>query len=133
MRYIPDRLEPDILYVAMEHDVAVHLCACGCGQEVVTPFSPAQWSISYNGQSISLSPSIGNWAFPCKSHYWIRNGEVEWARSFSAAEIDLVRIKDALDREKVFAQPVKAATVSMPQKGGWLRRIIGLVSRAGRD
>ena len=36
-------------------------CCCGCGEEVVTPFSPAQWQMSFDGEAVSLHPSIGNW------------------------------------------------------------------------
>ncbi|MFC4855982.1 DUF6527 family protein [Actinophytocola glycyrrhizae] len=24
----------------------------------------------FNGETVSLSPSIGNWSFPCRSHYY---------------------------------------------------------------
>jgi uncharacterized protein DUF6527 len=33
--------------------------------------------------SISLFPSIGNWSFPCRSHYWIDGGRVIWADEWS--------------------------------------------------
>ena len=32
----------------------------------------------YNGKEISLTPSIGNYEFPCQSHYFIRHNRVEW-------------------------------------------------------
>ena len=54
-----------ILYVSMEYATATHLCACGCGLTVVTPISPTDWQISYNGRTVSLYPSIGNRSFPC--------------------------------------------------------------------
>ena len=94
---IPEVLEPDVLYVAIGYDTVVHSCFCGCGMEVVTPLSPAQWSLTYDGRSISLSPSIGNWNFPCKSHYWIRRGRVEWAKRLSEQKIGAVRAKDRAD------------------------------------
>ena len=99
VEHIPEAIEPNVLYIAIEYDVAVHSCFCGCGHEVVTPLSPAQWSLAYDGQSISLSPSIGNWNFPCKSHYWIRRGRIEWGARFSDAKIDAVRAKDRADLE----------------------------------
>jgi hypothetical protein len=37
---------------------------------------------------VSLDPSIGNWSFPCRSHYWIRNNKVRWAENWSQARID---------------------------------------------
>lgn len=97
VEHIPEALELHVLYIAIEHDVAVHSCFCGCGLEVVTPLSPAQWSLNYDGRTVSLSPSIGNWSFPCKSHYWIRRGRVEWSTRFSDAKIDAVKAKDKAD------------------------------------
>jgi hypothetical protein len=81
----PPTLEPGVLYVSTRFSSAAHLCACGCCREVVTPISPAQWILTFDG-SVSLRPSIGNWAFPCESHYVIDQGEVRWERSFTRHE-----------------------------------------------
>lgn len=72
-------MTPGILYVCMRCDVAGHLCPCGCGEEVITMFHPSRgWTISYDGQGVTLSPSIGNWNSACSSHYWIRDNRVIW-------------------------------------------------------
>jgi hypothetical protein len=42
----------------------------------------------FDGETISLSPSIGNWNFDCKSHYFIRRGKIEFARIWSKDEIE---------------------------------------------
>lgn len=79
---IPEKrkLENGVLYISLKYNVAIHKCACGCGNEVITPFHERKgWVLSYNGKTVSLSPSIGNWNLPCQSHYWIQNGEVYWA------------------------------------------------------
>lgn len=76
---VPDDLEEGVLYVSMTYATAIHLCACGCREEVVTPISPNDWQLGYDGEDISLTPSIGNWRLPCRSHYWIRSGRVDWA------------------------------------------------------
>ena len=102
--HIPDQLDEGVLYVSMRFGTIVHRCACGCGQEIVTPLGPAEWRLSYDGKSISLAPSIGNWGFPCRSHYWIKNSNVRWARSFSEDEVALVR-KKANKRRKGYYQP----------------------------
>jgi hypothetical protein len=78
VEYMPKQLEPGILYVAEEFDVAGHLCACGCGNKVMTPLGPAEWSFKASEDGPSLTPSIGNWQLPCKSHYWISGGDVKW-------------------------------------------------------
>ena len=95
----PTPLEPGVFYVSLEYNTCAHLCACGCGDEAVTPLSPAQWSFTYDGESISVRPSVGNWSLACKSHYVINRGRVQWARSFSPDEIARNRARDraALD------------------------------------
>ncbi|ODM77105.1 DUF6527 family protein [Bradyrhizobium elkanii] len=83
---IPDSIESGVLYVSMKYATAAHRCCCGCGKEVVTPFSPVQWQMSFDGDAVSLHPSIGNWNLRCRSHYVIRDGRVieapKWDRCF---------------------------------------------------
>ena len=76
----PAVLEPDKLYLCFECSVVIHLCACGCGEKVVLPITPDKWRITYyDGESVTLVPSIGNFRFPCRSHYFIRHNKVVWA------------------------------------------------------
>lgn len=93
VEFIPDELEEGILYITVEYKSAVHLCACGCGNKVITPITPNGWKLTYNGASITLSPSIGNWNFECRSHYWIRRNEVVEAESWSQEYVDMKRRK----------------------------------------
>ena len=80
VEFIPDRLESGALYVSMAFATVAHRCCCGCGSEVVTPLSPTDWKLIFDGESVSLEPSIGNWSFPCQSHYWITGGKIRWSR-----------------------------------------------------
>lgn len=48
----------------------------------------------FDGENISLHPSIGNWSFPCQSHYWIKNGSIKWSGKFTKEEIEEVRKRD---------------------------------------
>jgi hypothetical protein len=91
---IPDHLEDGVLYISIPYTTILHRCFCGCGAEIVTPLSPTDWELTYDGESVSLSPSIGNWSYPCQSHYWIRHNQVHWARRFSARQIAAVRERD---------------------------------------
>jgi hypothetical protein len=75
-----------VLYVSTTYSTAAHLCCCGCGNEVITPLSRAQWVLTFDGQ-VSMWPSIDNWALPCRSHYVVDSGRVRWARRFSELEI----------------------------------------------
>ena len=74
--YMPSLIDEGVLYISMTNHTAVHLCACGCGEKVITPLAPMRWHILYDGVAVSLSPSIGNWDFACKSHYFIRDNKV---------------------------------------------------------
>tara|TARA_R110002167_G_scaffold308208_3_gene512958 strand:+ start:249 stop:629 length:381 start_codon:yes stop_codon:yes gene_type:complete len=85
---IPRELEDGVLYFAMEYGTVLHKCCCGCGSEVNTPLSPTDWNMKYDGKKVSLSPSIGNWDYHCRSHYWIIENEVVWARSWSQSEVE---------------------------------------------
>lgn len=69
--FAPAALAPGVLYVSMEYATVLHACCCGCGNKVVTPLAPERWSLTYDGRHITIVPSIGNWSFPCQSHYWI--------------------------------------------------------------
>jgi hypothetical protein len=87
VRYIPAALLPGILYVSEEFKIAVHLCACGCGSKIRTPLGPTEWTVRETMRGPTLSPSIGNWQEACRSHYWIRNGEIEWAGKWTPEQI----------------------------------------------
>lgn len=102
VEFIPAKGEPGVIYVSERFRTAMHLCCCGCGLEVITPLNPAKWSLSKQGGQVSLSPSIGNWSFPCKSHYWIERGRVRWAGPMSNERIRLVRRLDATAATRVF-------------------------------
>ena len=82
VQYIPENLEEGVLYVSIEYATAIHSCCCGCGNQVVTPFTPNDWKIIFDGESVSLHPSIGNWNFACQSHYWINNNHVRIAQQW---------------------------------------------------
>lgn len=94
VEFIPEKLEPDTLYISLDYNLVVHKCASGCGNDVVTPLSPAEWSLTYDGHSVSLYPSVGNWNLPCRSHYWIRNGEIHWAETWDHRKIRAAQQRD---------------------------------------
>lgn len=77
---IPHDLEEGILYVCFDCKVAVHLCACGCGEKTVTPLGENGWALLYTDTGVSLRPSIGNFSIPCKSHYFISDNKVVWCQ-----------------------------------------------------
>lgn len=102
VEYIPNDLKDGTIYVSMPFATVVHKCCCGCGSEVITPLSPTDWTLTFDGQSISLDPSIGNWSLACQSHYWIKRNRIKWARRWSQEEIDAGRVHDSLAKERYF-------------------------------
>jgi hypothetical protein len=98
----PDELDGHTLYVSLQYASVIHRCCCGCGREVVTPLSPTDWSLTFDGVSISLWPSIGNWNSPCRSHYWIENSRVHWASNWSDERISRGRAAEALARVRYY-------------------------------
>lgn len=93
-RNVPRELEPGVLYISMEYATAVHSCCCGCGERVVTPFTPTDWSMEFDGETVSLSPSVGNWNQACRSHYVVKRNQVIDAGPWSAARIEAERQRD---------------------------------------
>jgi hypothetical protein len=102
VEYIPDKLEDQTIYVSIPFATVTHKCCCGCGNEVVTPLSPTDWKLIFDGKTISLDPSIGNWSLNCRSHYWILRNNVKWARRWSQEKIKKERVRDYLAKKEYF-------------------------------
>jgi len=102
VEFIPKELEDNVLYISIRFRTAIHKCACGCGIKTVTPLSPTDWKLTFNGRSVSLSPSIGNGSFPCQSHYWITENVIEWAPRWNKEMIKIGRDESIKDKERYF-------------------------------
>jgi hypothetical protein len=113
VRSVPRELEPGIVYVSMEYATAVHSCCCGCGEQVVTPLSPTDWKMTYDGESVSLMPSIGNWQLPCRSHYVIRQGRVIEAKPWSPEQVEAEYRRDKAAKARFYSDG--ATTESTPE------------------
>lgn len=103
VEHIPNNLKDGTIYVSVIFATVAHKCCCGCGKEVVTPLSPTDWKLVFDGESISLDPSIGNWNVACRSHYWIIRNRVKWAKRWSPEEISAGRAYDSLAKERYFS------------------------------
>lgn len=76
---IPKVLEDKTFYICLKYNIVAHLCACGCQRVVYTPIDRKNgWTFTYDGYEITLSPSIGNYGFPCKSHYYVKQSRIIW-------------------------------------------------------
>jgi hypothetical protein len=126
--FIPSDLADRTLYISMEYGTAVHRCFCGCGEKVVTPLTPTDWKLTYNGESVWLHPSIGNWGFDCQSHYLVKGNRVVWANRWSQEEIaagrahDRVRKNEKYNRDDFESdQPLRKNDVGKSRN--WISRI----------
>ncbi|MCP5272477.1 MAG: hypothetical protein H6932_14825 [Burkholderiaceae bacterium] len=134
--FIPKSLQPGTLYISERYMTASHLCACGCGEKVVTPLSPVDWQLRKGRGTVSLHPSIGNWNYACRSHYWIRHNKVVWAGAMTEQQIALVQARDLADKKKYIdqvnlqrEQAVQNDEARAAQPGTWVRRAWRAVRR----
>jgi hypothetical protein len=109
---IPRVLEPGILYISMGYATAAHSCACGCGEEVMTPFTPTDWKMTFDGETVSLKPSIGNWQLACRSHYVIDRGAVVPAGAWTDKQIASERERDRAAKARFYGAPKGSACAS---------------------
>lgn len=123
---IPQSLEDGVLYVCERYGIATHKCCCGCGEEVITPLNSAEWSIVRQGARVSLFPSIGNWSFPCRSHYWIKGNRVVWAGTLTPGEIRAVKVQDR-EARIAYAEALSNAQEAVTRPG-----LVGRIWRAVR-
>jgi hypothetical protein len=115
---IPEHLEYGMLYISGSRRTAIHLCVCGCGNEVVTPISPTDWQLKFDGETVSLSPSIGLWEFKCRSHYWIIKSQIRWSGSWSDQQVKNGREREKRLRDQFYkTEPdVEPEKIIAPQK-----------------
>ena len=141
VEFVPEELEQGILYISIQYTTASHKCCCGCGFEVVTPISPNGWKLIFNGKTVSLEPSIGNWGFACRSHYWVTNNQIEWAEDWSEKRVEASRIflkaKRKTGTEPSVVSQAKAApdesASTNPKKEGFWRMLKRKVKGSKKD
>jgi hypothetical protein len=121
--YLPREFAPDTLYVSEEYAVSGHLCACGCGNKVVTPLGPAEWSFWERDGRPSLHPSIGSWQLPCKSHYYITDGRIQSAPAWSDVAIASGRQAEE-QRRRAYYDSLKAPRGFWREFWDSLRRLL---------
>lgn len=129
VRNIPEELEPGVLYVSMEYGMVSHSCACGCGEEVTTPLTPTDWHLVYDGEAVTLNPSVGNWNLACRSHYVIRRGHVIEAGPWSEREVAAERARDRASKARYYGTADLPVEIAEQQEAvpapavGWFERL----------
>lgn len=118
---MPKQLEQNVLYVSKEFGTAAHLCACGCGCKIRTPLKPTEWTFTDSKNGPTLKPSIGNWQLPCKSHYWITDGEILWSSQWTNKQIIAGRNSEE-SRRRAYFERINKGNVSLISKiYNWIR------------
>lgn len=113
VEFIPKILDEGILYVSRRFNVAAHICPCGCGTKVITPLGPCEWTLSEKKGKPTLDPSIGNWQIPCRSHYWITNGDIEWSYSWTDEQVENKHKMDQTKLESYYRKKNKSGKISL--------------------
>ena len=127
VEFIPDVLEEGVLYVSLAYGTVSHRCCCGCGNPVYLPLSPTQWRLTFDGESISIDPSVGSWSLPCRSHYWIRANGVHWTKQWTPQQVEVARKHDRQLRDDYFSPstaeeaPAKPNLRPSPPRGPWVK------------
>lgn len=111
---LPKQHEQGVLYHSEEFEVAAHSCACGCGHRVML-LVPDSHQVSSQGGLATVRPSISVCDAPCKSHYFISAGQVEWMPAFSTAQASSVmknqiaRHADRDEKQQTWASRLRIA------------------------
>ncbi len=82
---MPKEKKEGILYISEKYEIAIHLCACGCGIQSVTPLKRGEWALTKKNpnmydETVTLRPSIGNFKGEPEyhAHYYITDNKIEW-------------------------------------------------------
>ncbi len=78
VEFIPDvkEMEEGVIYISAEYRTSSHLCLCGCKKLTICPLNKNGWTMLdlANTGKITVTPSIFNSNYECKSHYIITKG-----------------------------------------------------------
>ena len=99
----PTLLQSEVVYINEEFEIATLLCPCGCNHKIVL-LCPDGHLVINDGGFATVKPSIGVWDAPCRSHFFLNSGTVDWCNSWSEE-----RIKSSMRMQRdrhVEAQPI---------------------------
>ncbi len=133
--FVPEEVKEGVLYISIPYATATHMCACGCREIVVTPIGPTDWTLTWDGYTVTIQPSIGNWSLPCKSHYVIKKNRIIWGKKWSELEIKRGRVADRMAKDKYYGESQRQKTTDkdVKQSGGLIHRILMWFRRPTSD
>ena len=135
VKHFPEKLVEDVLYVSVEYGSVAHLCCCGCKEEVVTPLTPTDWRMIFDGKTVSLRPSVGSWTLACRSHYIIERNNVLVAQPWSESQVQAERQRDRTAKSKHYSQSLAVDPVEKPSQEsaeprvGFVNRLLNILFR----
>lgn len=102
---IPKQLDANVVYHSEEYELGALLCACGCGHKIMLLVPDSHQVVPERGLA-TIQPSIAVCDAPCKSHYFVTAGRVEWLPAFSAAMAASVMRSQIARHAAVDAKPL---------------------------
>ena len=129
---IPNVMEEGTVYHTEEFEIAGLLCACGCGHRItlIVPDSHKVWD---DGGYATIEPSVGVFDAPCRSHFVIRAGKVQWLPAFSGSQAAKIMQAQIARHASHDAKPAFWLHRSVAVVFGLVRRLLTvLTGRRGR-
>jgi len=128
----------------IEYATAVHKCACGCGKEVVTPLSPTDWKLIFDGKALSLEVLDRQLGLPVAArNYWVKNTTGRYGRrigprhaSMPTARMIALEKTSITAKEQTAVLPKLETPAAAPAKAGWWKKTSGrgeLIAPSGND
>lgn len=115
----PSIFQEGTIYWTREFKISAHLCACGCGDVIYLPIGPMDYAITIHSQGPTLRPSVGNWNV-CNAHYFITNGQVQWAVTWNPEQVAAGRAYEDTRRENYYKQQPRSLIQILL---GWVRSL----------
>ena len=96
---------------------------------MVTTLHPARFALTYDGETVSLHPSVGNSGLACRSHYFIDHNVIRWCKPLDNRTIAAAQARDkhAVEGWDESTQRERLREPSDPPRRTWLDRLRRLV------
>ena len=98
----PGRPPAGEFLISIKYGMGVLRCPCGCGNTMDVNIEPHRWSIKWDGEHISVCPSISSDWMGCRSHYWVRRNRIVWGYPISRTAEEKKEKEEAKARERIY-------------------------------
>ena len=128
VEYIPangDDLIEGTVYISMKYGTVVYRCPCGCGGLSEFMLDPIRYRMKYDGENVSFCPSVGIPYLECRSHYWIRDNQIQWCAPMEDWEIDRARRRELASALEIRDRGEEQGNSALVEQ---VRKLVGEVS-----